>query len=232
VAFQHFHSPGLRRLPPRSGLARTLGVTSHTVKVPDPYRSYPPGWRTFNTHAHVPGPGYLGLGASLAEVNRFAARYRAAKCFKGVEFEELTSGTKDGYTALIQTLLTFSAFEHLLRCIGLRMQDTQTLLSSEERDRALTNLRRLHGQREFFEALRQHLDPPYQRQVDVHLREEPCNPVYLAAAIRHAFAHGKLAATPIGAPENSSATVARFLCRVMTKIMDREFLHRVQALEE
>jgi hypothetical protein len=31
VAFQHFHSPGLRRLPPRSALTRTLGITPKSV---------------------------------------------------------------------------------------------------------------------------------------------------------------------------------------------------------
>jgi hypothetical protein len=64
------------------------------------------------------------------------------------------------------------------------------------------------------------------------MHDKPCNPLYLAASVRHAFAHGKLAATPQGVPESSVATVCRFLCRVLTRIMDREFSTRVLEFEQ
>lgn len=119
-----------------------------------------------------------------------------------------------------------------MRCLGIRLQASHTLLADAERDRALANLRRLQGQSELFVTLRQHLDPPYQRQVDAHLRDSACNPLYLAAGIRHAFAHGKLAASPVGIPENTVTTVSRFFCRVLMRIMDREFSQRVLEFEQ
>lgn len=202
------------------------------MQVPSPFRSYPPGWATFDAFAQAPGPTYFRLHGSVADVNRFAARYRAAKCFRGIEFDELTSSIAQGYEALVQLLLTYSAFEHFMRCLGTRLQASHTLLADAERDRTLANLRRLQGQRELFAVLRQHLDPPYQRQVDVHLRNGACNPLYLAAGIRHAFAHGKLAAAPVGIPESAVATVSRFFCRVLMRIMDREFSQRVIEFEQ
>lgn len=180
----------------------------------------------------VAGADRLGFAGSTADVNRFAARYRAAKCFRSAVFDELTASTAEGYTALVQVLLTYSAFEHFMRCIGTRLQQSHTLLDEAERDRALNNLRTLQGQADLFAALRQHLDPPYQRQVDAHLKSTPCNPFYLAAGLRHAFAHGKLTASPGNVPQESVATASRFLCRVLFRVMDREFLSRMVSFEE
>ena len=200
--------------------------------IPSPYRSYPPHWQIFDRYVVTAGADFFGFAGSVADVNRFAARYRAAKCFRYVEFDELTVGTADGYGALVQLLLTYSAFEHFLRCIGLRLQSSRPLLQDVERDRALESLRALHGQGELFTVLRQHLDPPYRRQVDAHLSWQPCNPFYLAAALRHAFAHGMLTVTPGNVPPQTVATVCRFLCRVLFRVIDREFEARMVEFEQ
>jgi len=84
--------------------------------------------------------------------------------------------TTEGYSALVQLLLTYSAFEHFLRCIGANIQTSHALLPDAERDRVLTQLRGLQGQGALFRDLRQHLDPPYQRQLAAHLRGDSCNP--------------------------------------------------------
>jgi hypothetical protein len=204
---------------------------AHLVKVPSPFRSYPPGWETFDHFALVPGPGYMGFAGSVPQINRFAARYRAAKCFSAVSFDELTRTTVEGYSALVNLLLTYSAFEHFLRCIGLELKNTTSLLDTEERDRVLAKLRALTGSDAFFAALRQHLEPRYQRQVDAFRASGPCNPIYLAASVRHAFAHGHLAASPQGVPPDTISTVSRYFCRVLFKLMDREFGNRITAFK-
>jgi hypothetical protein len=128
----------------------------------------------------------------------------------------------------VKLLLVYSAFEHLLRCIGVELKASHNLLTEPERDRALVNLRDLQGQDLLFKTLRQHLDPAYRRQVDAHLKEEACNVFYLAASIRHAFAHGLLTATPGNAPQQTVSTVCGFLCRALVRVMDREFLGRME----
>lgn len=112
------------------------------------------------------------------------------------------------------------------------MRHTMALLNEDERSRLLTNLRALNGQREFFAMLRPHVNEGYQRQIDGHLQARPCNPFYLAGAIRHAFAHGILTASPVNAPPQSVATVSRFMCRALMKLMDREFESRMAAFED
>ena len=201
------------------------------MKIPSPFRSYPPGWETFDQFAVSPGPSYMGFTGTAAQINRFAARYRAAKCFSTVSFDELTRTTAEGYSALVHLLLTYSAFEHFLRSIGLELRSTGSLLSPGERDKVLARLHGLTGSDEFFAALRQHLEPRYQRQVDGFRSSGACNPLFLAAAIRHAFAHGHLAASPQGVPLDTVGTVCRYLCRVLFGLMDREFKNRIATFE-
>jgi hypothetical protein len=209
-------------------LSRTLGVTSPAVKIPAPYQSYPPDWRTFDRFAVVPGPCYMGFTGTAAAPNRFAARFWAAESFTGVAFDELTKSTSDGYGALVRLALTYSAFEHLLRCIGTELRQSNVLLVADERDKVLAKLCSLLGCDEFFGAIRQHLAPRYQRHVDTFRAGLPCSRLYLAAAIRHAFAHGQLAASQQGVPPEATGTVCRYMCRVLFWPMNREFSNRDQ----
>lgn len=174
----------------------------------------------------------MGFSGNAADVNRFAARYRAARCFKRIEFDGLSSGTAEGYSALSHLLLTYSAFEHFLHCIDVELRNTSHLLNDVQRTRILATLQRLNGQNEFFTFLKPHLNQSFQRQIDSHLSGQNCNPFYLAGGIRHAFAHGVLTATPLNVPPQSVATVSRFLCRVLFKVMDSEFEQRMVDFEE
>ncbi len=197
------------------------------MKIPSPYENYPPRWGIFDQYViHVGAAGFQFVG-STADVNRFGARYRAAKCFRRVEFDGVVEATAEGYSALCQILLTYSAFEHFLRCVGVGLQYSSHLLKDDERDRAIENLRRLSGQAEFFTLIRRYLNQQYQRQIDNHVAGRICNLFYLAGGVRHAFAHGMLTATPQDAPPRTVATVSRFLCRVLMKTMDKEFEWRM-----
>lgn len=197
------------------------------MKIPGPYQDYPPNWSVFDNYVVHVGSELLGFDGSAGDVNRFAARYRAAKCFSNVEFNGLTNESSEAYSELVHLLFTYSAFEHFMRCIGVQMKTSHNLLSTDERDRTLLQLRRFNGQAELFAALRSHLDPNYRRQVDNHLQNNQCNPLYLAAGIRHAFAHGKFTASPGNTTQHAVATVCRYFCRVLFRIMDREFSNRM-----
>ena len=172
--------------------------------------NYPPGWDAFEQCVRHVGAQGFGFSTGVGDVNRFAARYRAAKAFVSTEFDGLSATTSEGYSALIKLLLAYSAFEHLLRCIGIKLSLTNKLLSDEERDKALGRLRVLGGNFEFFSTLRTHLDDRrFTRQIDEFLAGGQCNIIYLAAGVRHAFAHGQLTASPASCPPQSVATCCR-----------------------
>lgn len=174
----------------------------------------------------------MGFQGSKADVNRFAARYRAARSFRRVEFDGLTNDTSEGYSALCHFLLTYSAFEYFRISIGIEQRNTLTLLEGDESDRILAHVRGLNGARDLFAFVRRFADPPYQRQIDAYLAGRTCNPMYLAGAIRHTFAHGILTATPATVPSQTVATVSKFLSRVLFRVMDRHFVRRMDAFEK
>lgn len=169
----------------------------------------------------------MGFVCQIADINRFGARYRAAKCFRQVEFEGVTQDTADGYSALCHILLAYSAFEHLLKCIGVRKMDTQQLLTRDERDRVQSRVRALNGQRELFTVLHSFVDKPHKAEIEKHISGNRCNPFYLASSIRHSFAHGLLSATPVHAPQRSVATVSRYFTEMLMHVMNREFEKRM-----
>jgi hypothetical protein len=174
----------------------------------------------------------FGLCGKLGDVNRFAARYRAAKCFRKVDFETLTKDTADGYGALCHLLLTYSAFEFFLRAIDTELKATSRLLSDEERSTIQDRLRALPGHALVLGAVRAHVEARFQRQIDGHLQGLPSNPFYLAASLRHSFAHGLLTATPEGVPSGAVAATSRYLVRVLFRVVDREFAQRMTDFEK
>ena len=184
----------------------------------------------FDRYALIP-LGAFGFVGETGDVNRFAARYRAAKSFKGATFEGLTHDTADGYSALCRLLLTYSAFEYCLRAIGVQMRHTGALLADDEREQVQKHLRQLAGQAELMRFLKAHVESRFRTQIDQHLAGAPANPFYLAASMRHAFAHGALTATPAGVPSGTVASVARYLVRVLFRVVDREFERRMVEFE-
>lgn len=202
------------------------------MKIPSRYQDFPPRWETYEHFINIAGTGPLGFDCTPADTNRFGARYRAAKCFRHVKFEGFTAETAEGYTALCHILLAYSAFEHLLKCIGVTTYGTEVLLSRDTRDQVQSKLRELMGQRELFDFLYGFVDKRHKAEIKKHVSGHRCNPFFLASSIRHTFAHGVLTATPVNAPSRTVATVSRFFTRVLMKVMDREFEKRMIEFEE
>jgi hypothetical protein len=147
-------------------------------------------------------------------------------------FVGLTRDTADGYSMLCWLTLTYSAFDYFLRSLGVKLQNTSMLLDDAERDRVLSQLRSRSGNRQLFNFVRGHVDPRYQKQIDAYLKPLSCNPFYLAASLRHVFFHGILTATPQGVPSQTVASVTRYMCRVLMRVMEREFEKRMTNFEK
>ncbi len=76
---------------------------------------YPDNWEHYCSYVPVCGAEAFGCSGATGDVNRFGARYRAAKSFRGVELEGYSAPTERGYSALCRVLFVWSGFESLLR---------------------------------------------------------------------------------------------------------------------
>jgi len=196
--------------------------------------NYPPRWATFDEGIHLGHVLEFQFAGTVADVRRFGARYRAARCFRYVQFDGMTQKTADGYSALCQMLLTYSAFEYFMRALGIELERTSTLLTAAESQKVLSRVRALDSGDALVKFLRSHLRKRYQTELDLYLTNRPCNPFFLAAGIRHLFAHGDLTPNAKDGARRTIpcvATVSRYITQVLRKVMDREFEKQVDAFE-
>ena len=163
---------------------------------PDPNAGYPPGWEVFDHYVSIAGAGAFGFAGEPIDINRFAARYRASSSFNWIAFENLTASTARGYSELCNLLLAYSAFEYYLKALGLTIGNSDALITSAERTRCLAQIRAFDGHRGYFRFIHPHCSKSLKHQLDLYLAPRVCNPFCLAAAARHAFAHGVLTPNP------------------------------------
>src|SRR4051812_45483650 len=102
------------------------------MKIPSPYENYPPRWAVFEGYVPQFDAQAFGFRGSTGDMNRFAARYRVARCFRRAEFVGLTHDTADGYSMLCLMTLTYSAFDYFLRSLGVHFKNTSSLLKDAE----------------------------------------------------------------------------------------------------
>ena len=111
------------------------------LTVPSPYKGYPDGWATFDAHVRERGPSAFGFRTTATKVNRFAARYRAAKCFRKASFDVLAAETAQGYSMLCKLLLAYSAFEYFLCAIPTDLRAAASMLNESETSKVLNRIR-------------------------------------------------------------------------------------------
>jgi len=204
------------------------------MKFPTEYENYPPRWATFDEGINEHRAADFKFAGTVPDVRRFGARYRASRCFREVKFVGMTESTSDGYSALCHLLLAYSAFEYLLLALGLDQHKTNTLLTTAERQKILKNISVLDSGGALVIFMKRHLRKAHQRELDLYLSGQPCNPFFLASGLRHLFAHGVLTPNPrdsAGRTIPSVAKVSRYLTRVLVKVMDREFGKQMDTFE-
>jgi hypothetical protein len=190
-------------------------------------KNLPPRWPTYDSYVSA-YPASAFKFVDKTKPNRFAARYRAAKCLKQIEFDYLSSATAEGYTVLCKTMLTYSAFEYFLEATGMKDPKSKSLLSSKEKIEIVQGVRRLDTNASFCAWLHSHTRSRTRAELELHLNGGTGNPLEIAAAIRHTFAHGVLTPSPKEVPNESITKVSKYMTAVLFKVMDREIESRVK----
>jgi hypothetical protein len=186
----------------------------------------PAGWRDYDArYALAAG---TGLFAPVAVVNRFQARYRFARAFRGLVLEGYGDATAVGYAALTRVSLHWSAFEAMLEALRIAGPDIPALAAKYNYTDCLAVVRKADPGDRFFRFVRSHLsDGPegarLRQQLDAYLAGEDCPSLPLAKAIRHIFFHGWLTPNAKEARPQDVDTICTRLSRSLVTIMDGEF---------
>ena len=195
-------------------------------------KNYPPKWDVFDAHARHADPQWFGLFSSTGDVNRFAARYRLAKSFKGIKLDGYSAGTEQGYAVLLKVCLTYSAFELFLPAIGTNQAALGALLAKYDSGAWIATIRAADIDDRFYRFIYERVNARHQQELDNYFHNDPCNVTYLASAIRHIFLHGHLTPNANQASQEAVVGVSKTLYEGLMKIMDTEFEQRMAEFED
>lgn len=201
-------------------------VSAHTETPVQP-DGYPTNWSHYDRNVYYVGAGQFGFVADNGDVNRFAARFRAAACYRGVSLEGYSAATAAGYSALCRVLFTWSAFESFLHICGLDQRTAGPVLDARGALRIVTEIRGADAGNAFYRFIYDRVNTTHKRELDNFFNADPFNVGYLASAIRHIFAHGWLTPNANQVDPDTVATVCNTLCDFLISVMDQEFGNRV-----
>ena len=197
------------------------------------YKNYPTEWPKYadNHLSYLIPPQFEDPTATY----RWGARYRAAKAYRGAEFDDYSDReTAEGYSCLLGFSLAFSAFEYFhVQVLGLNVPEMTMLLED-------TNVPHMSSMTVAFEKLimtpetdllfktiHPHLDGRHQKSIDKMLAGTETNLIRIFAAIRHAFVHGHLTPNMGKCPPSTVSDLCRFGFQFLMEAMDGEFSRRI-----
>lgn len=167
---------------------------------------------------------------SVADVNRFGARYRVANSFQRLVLDGFTDNVARGYDALTRLMLMWSAFEGFIHAAKTKRQDLSARLDHAP---CLADLRAIPAATRYLAFVLPRLKHPAQiAEVEKFVRGEPCCTLTLAAAVRHIFVHSALTPSSDQVEPGSVIMVCDRLSLLVRRVIDREFSERVAELVE
>jgi len=194
----------------------------------------PTRWNDFDRHMPGVPTNAFGFSGSLPEINRWAARYRAAASLEGIQLSDYQSSeTIEGYSSLIKATLVWSAFERYLSIIGIAQNQCNDLLEKYNINDIAGNVAHLDENNRFYAYIRSKVtNRTLTKELDNYFQRQSLNVSYLLSAIRHIFGHGHL--TPGSNDVNgiTTAQICDLLCVFHMSVMDNDFSERVDNFEK
>jgi hypothetical protein len=193
--------------------------------------SYPSQWQTFCRWQRANDIAVLPAHFDLPKLNRFAARYRLAKNFRGLNIEGYANAsTGEAYSSVMLAFLAYSALEQLHEATK---ETHNQHLHDRWADLAIAPSAKLRQTKKILLFLQTQMSS---KSLKAHLQEfidgKTDNSLYVASALRHAVAHGFMSVHPEG---TSPGTASRFCDRIsemLITIADTEFTALVGSLTQ
>lgn len=189
---------------------------------------YPSNWATFSGFVRNYGWDRFGFHAPIDEINRFAARFRVAAAFNGVNLEGYTPETQQGYSALMKVFLCWSAFEAFMRIMGFDRRTAGRVAETHGAADVAIRVAKVDSEKKFYEFIRARANKAHQKELDRYLCGESHDVLYLASSIRHIFVHGDLTPNASGTNPAQTNLICSLLSDLCIEIMDDEFSSKIQ----
>jgi len=178
------------------------------------------------------GTVYRKLRWKPGKVNRISARVHFAESFQSVKSKGYTKETMIGYNGMFQNFLSYSAFEGFLELFNkIKFYDVDTTFPKYKYVAISKKIRSFDKQEKFIDSVHSQLThASLKKRLTSFQDGETNNPIILAAAIRHTFAHGKLSANTNDANPEHVAEICSLLSNLIFEIMDTEFEKKINSI--
>ncbi|MGC1310301.1 MAG: hypothetical protein WA885_23985 [Phormidesmis sp.] len=191
--------------------------------------SNPSHWKAFckwrRQHEALGLPEHV----SLSDLNRFAARYRLARAFNGIEATGYAKDTLAGYGSVMRAFLAYSALEQFHKAV--RPTVGRPHLMQRWADMAIAPAENLRDADDVIRFLIKTVShEKLKNKLIAFHKGETDNSLIVATALRHTVAHGFMSVHPDGTSPKISKTFCEQLTRMLLSIADRSFIELLESL--
>jgi len=149
--------------------------------------SYPEGWSTFCQWRQENPEISLPEKLNLSEINRFAARFRLAQSYEGINLKDYPESSVEAYGSLFGVFLAYSALEQLYKALG----KPNRIIADEWAINELKIANKLRRSKRLLIFIHDKLDSHKLKDKVIKFQEKENNNILvIAQAMRHLVAHG------------------------------------------
>ena len=191
--------------------------------------SNPSYWKVFCQWCRDNEPLNLPENISLSELNRFAARYRLARAFNGIDADGYAEDTTDAYGAVLKVFLAYSALEQFHKAV--KPTKPRQHLSERWAECAVSPAVSLRESEAIIQFLIKTVSHNKLRdQLIAFQQGKHDNVLIVATALRHAVAHGFMSVHPEGTSARVSKIFCQQLSRMLLSISNQSFINLLKSL--
>lgn len=185
--------------------------------------SNPSYWKVFCQWRRTNEPLNLPENISLFELNRFAARYRLAQAFNGIDANGYAKDTVDAYGAVLKVFLAYSALEQFHKAV--KPAKPKQHLSERWADWAVSPAISLRESDAIIQFLIKTVSHSKLKDKLIAFQQgKHDNVLIVATALRHTVAHGFMSVHPEGTSAKVSKIFCQQLSRMLLSISNRAFI--------
>jgi hypothetical protein len=189
-------------------------------------------WHRFDSQVKGIPTRAFGFLDDTGEVNRFAARYRLAKSFSSVSFNNYSSAIISGYEGLLRLFFVWSAFEQFLKITKRKQSSIEIVIKRYGTTKLLLLLHKVDSKNRFLLFIHDRTNQSHKKHLKSYFTGQECNVTYLASAIRHVFAHGSLTPSADQTPPGNVKRIYELLSEFLLRVMDKEFTRYIDEFDE
>lgn len=173
-------------------------------------------------------PNRMGFHATAGDITRLSYRMKLARGFRGLDVEDYSADSIEGYNAFFRVFLTHSVLEQYLEVTKHKLDDVESALAPFDPKVVIDCFFQNDPNDKLYKFLCSKLT---NKRLKTNLMDcrvgKSVNVAYISASIRHIFAHGHLTANAKGINPKKIHVGCKTICDCLLNFIDHDFSKRI-----